>query len=147
MNLLLDPRCNETPPDVPSLFSSTVTFSGTDLTNPSEKELWFLIDDNQPTGCGIFVEMEVVYRRPDGVIENFYLVFPRSRGVPKGSRTYAFSMKPTDAGSYGAFVRSGAIVLITGTGGVTHYRLRATNYSGVRSLWGALTCFGCQPER
>src|SRR5262249_42636036 len=130
----------------PAVTLTAIHFSGVNLTDPTEKEIWLAFDDNQVAGCGVFFEMEVFYRRPDGVLETYYLVFPRSRGVPQGSRTFAFSTKRTDAGIYGTFTRSGALVTINNAGGVTRYRLRATNYAGARSLWSPLICFDCQPE-
>ena len=88
--------------------------------------------------------MEVYYRRPDGGVESYYLVFPRAGGVSKGTRTVAFTTQRDDAGSYGAFTRSGAFVTINNDGAVTEYRLRATNYAGVRPVWGPLICSSCQ---
>ena len=138
MNLLLDPRCDETVPGPPALTLIAVAFSGVNFDDPIEKELWFAFDDNQQPGCGVFYEMEVFHRKPDGTLEIFPLVFPANRGVPRGTRSLAFKTLRTDAGIYGAFTRSGALVSINNAG-VTRYRLRSTNYAGVRSVWGPLT--------
>ncbi len=136
--------CDETVPGLPSLTFTTVSFPGIDTANPTSKELWFSFANNQPPGCDVFFEMEVYYRRPDGGVESYYLVFPRAGGVSKGTRTVAFTTKRDDAGSYGAFTRSGAFVTINNDGAVTEYRLRATNYAGVRPVWGPLICSSCQ---
>jgi outer membrane protein assembly factor BamB len=138
MNLLLDPRCDQAVPEIPALTATVVTFSGANFDDPVGKELWLAFDNNQAPGCGVFYEMEVFHRKADGVVEFFYLVFPQSRGVSKGLRTLAFLTKRDDAGTYGAFTRSKALVEINNPGAVTHYRLRATNYAGVRSIWGPL---------
>jgi outer membrane protein assembly factor BamB len=147
LNLLLDAKCDLTVPPIPALTFTAISFSGVNFDQPTQKELWFAFDNNQAAECGVFYEMEVLYRRADGTIESFYLVFPSTRGVSKGVRTLAFTTKSTDAGSYGAFTRSKSFVLINNAGAVTRYRLRATTYAGVRSPWGPLICYSCQTEQ
>jgi outer membrane protein assembly factor BamB len=143
MNLLLDPRCSETPPKSPGLYLQAVHFPGVDLNNPSEKEFWFSIANTQPAGCGEFYEMEVIYRAADGTLESWYLVFPRARGTVEGPETLSFSTFRTDTGTYGAFTRSKAFVDINNPGAITQYRLRTTNYAGLSSVWGPFICFDC----
>lgn len=144
MNLLLDPRCGTTVPKTPGTVLTAVTFPGLDLDNPREKEFWFTVANTQAPGCGEFYEMEVLYRAPDGTLESWYLVFPRSRGTSHGPQTLGFTTLRTDPGVYGAFTRSKAFVDVNNAGAVTQYRLRTTTYSGLRSPWGPYWCFSCQ---
>lgn len=144
MNLLLDPRCDGTVPKTPGITLTAVTFPGVDFDNPKEKEFWFRVAPTQPAGCGEFYEMEVLYRAPDGTLETWYLVFPSARGTSHGPETIGFSTLRTDAGTYGAFTRSKAFVDVNNSGAVTQYRLRTTNYAGLRSNWSPLYCWGCQ---
>jgi len=146
LNLLFDAKCDETVPEVPSLEATVIEFSG--LAGPiTTKKLTFAFDDNQKPGCGVFIEMEVVYQRPDGTIEAYSMVYPRPRGHVEGPRTVSFTTNATDPGLNGAFTSSRAFVHINNIGAVTRYRLRATNYAGVHSLWGPLICDSCPTER
>jgi hypothetical protein len=142
MNLLLDPRCDQTVPGAPALTQVALGVGPNPLDDPTEKEFEISFDNNQQPGCGVFYEMEIFLQGPGGTLQAFALVFPQNRGRPVGIRTLAFRVADTDPGEYGAMTRSKAFTSLKGTGYLTWYRLRATSYAGVRSVWGPLVCSG-----